>query len=135
VVAAKETTAATPPFVAEMLNERELNRYVQRVDGRWPLERVILGGARVLDIQGAPPQRERGSEYVAILISEYFAGVPWLERVYQAANLWDASEMGGMVDVHCYTPGEFARKRDTLPVVRQVAEHGIELVEPAPPQN
>ncbi|MCW3023750.1 MAG: hypothetical protein JWR30_3072 [Conexibacter sp.] len=121
--------------VADMLNERELHRYVQRVDGRWPLERVILGGARVLDAQGAPPQRERGSEYVAILISEYFAGVPWLERVYQAGNLWDASEMGGTVDVHCYTPGEFERKRDTLPVVRQVAAHGIELVDAPPPQN
>jgi hypothetical protein len=37
--------------------------------------------------------------------------------------------------VHCYTPGEFERKRETLPVVRLVAEHGIELIEPAPPQN
>jgi hypothetical protein len=114
--------------VAEMLNERELGRYVQRVDGRWPLERVILGGAKVLDAQGAPAQRERGAEYVVILISEYFAGVPWLERVYQAANLWDAAEMRGAADVHCYTPGEFARKRETLPVVRAVSEHGIELV-------
>jgi hypothetical protein len=122
-----------------MLNERELARYVQRVDGRWALERVILGGARVLDMQGAPPQRERGSEYVVILISEYFAGVPWLERVYQAANLWDAAEMSGTADVHCYTPGEYARKRDTLPVVRTVSEHGIELVGQPPaapsPQN
>jgi hypothetical protein len=117
-----------------MLNERELDRYVQRVDGRWPLERVILGGARVLDVQGAPPQRERGAEYVVIMISEYFAGVPWLERVYQAANLWDAAEMGGHADVHCYTPGEFARKRDSLPIVRRVSANGIELIA-APPQN
>jgi hypothetical protein len=118
-------------FVAvaeEMLNERELARYVQRVDGRWPLERVILGGARVLDAQGAPAQRERGPEFVVIMISEYFAGVPWLERVYQSGNLWDAAEMGGAADVHCYTPGEFERKRESLPVVRTVAAHGIELV-------
>jgi hypothetical protein len=126
------------PFVAEMLNERELGRYVQRVDGRWPLERVILGGARVLDMQGAPPQRERGSEYVVVMISEYFDGIPWLERVYQAASLWDADEMGGSADVHCYTPGEFARRRESLPVVRAVAAHGIELVGTPPaaaPQN
>jgi hypothetical protein len=119
------------PFVAEMLNERELGRYVQRVDGRWPLERVIVGGARVLDGQGAPPQRERGPEYVVVLISEYFAGVPWLERVYQAANLWDAAEMHGAADVHCYTPGEYARKRDSLPIVRSVSEYGVDLI----PQN
>jgi hypothetical protein len=117
--------------VAEMLNERELGRYVQRVDGRWPLARVIVGGARVLDLQGAPAQRERGQEYVVVLISEYFAGVPWLERVYQAANLWDAAEMRGAADVHCYTPGEFDRKRDTLPIVRSVSEYGVDLI----PQN
>jgi hypothetical protein len=122
---------STVVAVAEMLNDRELGRYVQRVDGRWPLERVIVGGARVLDAQGAPPQRERGPEYVVVLISEYFAGVPWLERVYQAANLWDAAEMEGAADVHCYTPGEFSRKRDTLPIVRSVAEYGVDLI----PQN
>ncbi len=120
-----------------MLNERELRRYVQRVDGRWPLERVLLGGARVEDLRGALPQRERGSEYVVVLISEYFGGVPWLERVYQAASLWDAAEMEGAADVHCYTPEEFARRREALPVVRAAAEHGIELMDPAPapPQN
>jgi hypothetical protein len=116
--------------VADMLNERELARYVQRVDGRWPLQRAILGGARVRDTQGAPPQRERGAEYILVLVSEFFAGVPWLERVYQAGNLWDAAEMGAPADVHCYTPGEFERKRESLPVVRMVAEHGLELPTP-----
>jgi hypothetical protein len=121
---------ASTPSVAELLNERELGRYVQRVDGRWPLQRAILGGARVRDAQGAPPQRERGSEYVIVLVSEFFAGVPWLERVYQAASLWDASEMGAPADVHCYTPGEFERKRDSLPVVRDVAGYGVDLATP-----
>jgi hypothetical protein len=116
--------------VADTLNERELSRYVQRVDGRWPLLRAILGGARVRDAQGAPAQRERGTEYVLLLVSEGFAGVPWLERVYQAANLWDAAEMGAPADVHCYTPGEFDRKRESLPAVRSVAEHGVELLTP-----
>jgi hypothetical protein len=116
--------------VAELLNERELARYVQRVDGRWPLQRVLLGGARVQDSKGAPPQRERGSEYVLILISEFFAGMPWLERVYQAGSLWDAAEMGAPADVHCYTPGEFERKRASLAVVRQVALDGLELPTP-----
>ena len=114
---------------AGTLNERELGRYVQRIDGRWTLTRALLGGARVDDLNGAPPQRERGPEYVMVLISEYFAGVPWLERVYQAANLWDAGEMGAPADVHCYTPDEFARKRETLALVRQVAERGVVLLD------
>jgi hypothetical protein len=123
--------------VADLVNERELARYVQRIDGRWPLERVLVGGARIEDTRGALPQRERGPEYVVVLISEFFAGVPWLERVYHAGNLWDAAEMGAAADVHCYTPGEFERKREAIPALRAVSEHGLVLRgdDAADPQN
>ena len=118
--------------VAEALNGRELARYVERVGDRWPLVAAHLGGARVRDAQGAGPQRERGAEYVVVLVSERFDGVPWLERVYQAGSLWDASEMGDPADVHCYTPAEFARKVDSLRAVREAVDHGLELLpEPA----
>ena len=118
--------------VAEGLNERELERYVQRIDDRWPLERALLGGARVDDVHGAGAQRERGAEYVVVLVSEGFAGVPWLERVYQAGSLWDAAEMGDLADVHCYTPREFERKLATLPVVGRVAAEGLDLLAARP---
>ena len=114
--------------VAEALNERELSRYVSRVSDRWPLSRALLGGARADDARGAAPQRERGPEYVVVLVSEMFDGVPWLERVYQCGALWDAAEMGDHADVHCYTPLEFERKRDSLPLVRRVSDQGIDLL-------
>jgi hypothetical protein len=114
------------------LNERELQRYLQRISDRWPIERALLGGARVDDEHGAPPQRERGSEYVIVLVSTAFDGVPWLERVHQAGSLWDASEMGDRAEVHCYTPPELERKLVQLPRVRRVAERGMDLaLEPA----
>ena len=114
------------------LNRRELERYLERVTDRWPIQRALLGGARVDDVQGAPAQRERGPEYVLVLVSEHFDGIPWLERVYQAGSLWDALEMGARADVHCYTPPEFERKREQLRIVRETAEHGLELLpEPA----
>jgi hypothetical protein len=114
------------------LNHREIERYVQRVADRWPLQRALLGGARVDDLRGAGPQRERGPEYVIVLVSEQFDGVPWLERVYVAGSLWDAYEMGAPADVHAYTPSEFERKRETLRTVREAADHGLELLpEPA----
>ena len=114
------------------LNRRELERYLERVTDRWPVQRALLGGARVDDSNGAPAQRERGSEYVLVLVSEHFDGIPWLERVYQAGSLWDALEMGGPAEVHCYTPAEFERKREQLRIVRETAEHGLELLpEPA----
>lgn len=110
------------------LNHRELERYVQRVADRWPIQRALLGGARVEDLRGAGPQRERGPEYVIVLVSEHFDGVPWLERVYVAGTLWDAYEMGAPADVHCYTPAEFERRREALRTVRETAEHGLELL-------
>jgi len=109
------------------LNRAELRRYLDRVDDRWPVERALLGGARVADAAGAPPQRERGPEYVLILVSAAYDGMPWLERVYHAGALWDASEMGAPADVHCYTPVEFERKRTTLAVVRETADRGLDL--------
>jgi hypothetical protein len=115
-----------PPEDA-VLNLPELRRYVQRVSDRWPVEHALIGGARVDDAHGALPQRERGPEWVVVLISSFFDGVPWLERVYQAGSLWDASEMGATADVHAYTPLEFERKRETLRPVRDAAERGIDL--------
>jgi hypothetical protein len=110
------------------VNRRELRRYLERVDDRWPIERAVLGGARVADERGAPPQRERGAEFVVVLVSHAYEGMPWLERVYQAGSLWDALEMGAHADVHCYTPAEFERKRTTLRVVREAIEQGLDLM-------
>jgi hypothetical protein len=110
------------------LNRRELERYLSRVGDRWQLSGALLGGARVADSHGAFPQRERGPEYVMVLVSEGFDGVPWLERVHQAASLWDADEMGAHAEVHCYTYAEYERKLETLPRVRSAAEHGMDLL-------
>jgi len=109
-------------------HEDELRRYLQRVGDRWPIERALVGGARLDDARGAPPQRERGPEYVVILVSPAFDGIPWLERVYVAGSLWDAAEMGAPADVHCYTQPEFERKIETLPRVRDVAHQGLDLL-------
>ena len=80
------------------------------------------------DLRGAGPQRERGSEYVVILVSTAFDGVPWLERVHQAGSLWDAGEMGARADVHCYTPPELERRRVRLRVVREALRDGVDLL-------
>jgi hypothetical protein len=115
--------------VTTELNLTELQRYLSRTSDRWPLETAMLGGARVDDARGALPQRERGPEYVVVLVSRAFDGMPWLERVYQATSLWDAMEMGAPATVHCYTPDEFLRKRTTMPAVRNVVQRGMLLYE------
>lgn len=110
------------------VDEDELRRYLRRVGDRWPIERALLGGARLADARGAGPQRERGPEFVVILVSGAFDGVPWLERVYQAGSLWDASVMGAHADVHAYTPAEYDRKVEALRVVRETAATGLDLL-------
>jgi hypothetical protein len=119
------------------VNRGELRRYLDRLGDRWALERALLGGARLADERGAPEQRERGPEFIVVLVSSAYDGMPWLERVYQAGALWDALEMGAGADVHCYTPTEFERKRASLRVVREVAEDGLDLMDedPAPPSD
>jgi uncharacterized protein len=118
--------------VTTAVNRRELQRYLARVGDRWPIDAALLGGARVADEQGAPPQRERGPEFIVILVSPAFEGMPWLERVYHAGSLWDGLEMGAPADVHCYTPSEFTRKRVTLPRVIQTVQTGIDLMAEPP---
>jgi hypothetical protein len=115
--------------LAHALNLRELQRYLARVGDRWPMQVVMLGGARVDDLRGAPAQRERGPEYVVVLVSYGFEGIPWLERVYQATALWDALEMGAQADIHCYTAPEFLRRRTSLRVIGDVVERGLLLFE------
>jgi uncharacterized protein len=112
------------------VNRHELRSYLSRVGDRWPIDTGWLGGARVDDERGSPPQRERGPEYIVVLVSPAFDGIPWLERVYQAGSLWDALEMGARADVHCYTPAEFERKRVSMPAVRRVVDSGLNLLAP-----
>jgi uncharacterized protein len=113
---------------AASVNRGELRRYLDRLGDRWPLDRALLGGARLADERGAPEQRERGPEFIIVLVSAAYDGMPWLERVYQAGALWDALEMGAGADVHCYTPTEFERKRVALRSVREVADGGLDLL-------
>jgi hypothetical protein len=113
---------------ATALNQSELRRYVSRIQDRWRLDAAFLGGAVVVDEHGAPSQRERGPEYLVVLVSDAFDQIPWLERVYVAASLWDGHEMGAPVDVHCYTRPEFARKSASMPAVHDAVWRGLDLL-------
>ena len=46
----------------QALNDRELARYARRVGDRWPLERAIVGGARVDDARGVVPSASAGPD-------------------------------------------------------------------------
>ena len=108
---------------------RELQRYLSRVGDRWPLQLAMLGGARLADALPArePASEDRGPEFVVMLVSDGFDGLPWLDRVHQAGALWDALEMGGQADFHCFTADEYVRRRESAPAIRAVVEQGLLL--------
>ncbi len=122
--------------LATVINRRELRRYLDRVGDRWQLEVALLAASRTegaVRTEDAPQTEDAAGagpepRFVLVLVSSAYDGMPWLERVYQSGSLWDALEMGGRADIHCYTPAEFARKRETLPAVREATQYGIDLL-------
>jgi hypothetical protein len=116
------------------LNRPELQRYLARVTDRWVIEAAYVGGARVADERGAPAQRERGPEFVIVLVSEAFDQIPWLERAYIAGSLWDGLEMGAGAVLHCYTRAEFNRKCQSMAIVHDAVWRGIDLLTDTEPE-
>jgi hypothetical protein len=107
------------------LNRPELGRYVDRAAARWPLEKALLGGARATR---EPAEAQQGAEYVLVLVSPAFDEVPWLQRVHEAAGLWDTAAMGGRAEMHCYTDAELTRRLKYIPRVKDAVERGIDLL-------
>jgi hypothetical protein len=64
------------------------------------------------------------SDLDLLVVSERFRDVPFLQR---AARLLDDLALPYPIDVLCYTPEEFARKRAELGIVSQAVEDGIAL--------
>ena len=121
----------TPPE----LNHRELERYVQRVSDRWPVQRALLGGARVADLRGAGPQRERGPEYVdrarlRALRRRAVAGAR--VRLRQPVGRVRDGRAGRRPLLHARPSSSVSSSQ--LAVVREAAERGLELL-PEPCRN
>lgn len=114
---------------AAALDEQDLARYANAVGDRWPLELALVGGARVDDARGVVPQRERGPEYVVVLVSEAFEALPWLERVHQASSAWDPGAMGAPAEFHCYTRAEYDRRLASVAILRWVSERGVPITD------
>lgn len=110
------------------LNRVELRRYLGRIGDRWLLDGAYLGGSALTGGTGEPSLGAREAQFTVVLVSDAFAEIPWLERVYVAGSLWDATEMAAPADVHCYTRAEFERRRDSMPAVRDAVWHGLDLL-------
>lgn len=65
------------------------------------------------------------SDLDLLIVSEAFQGVRWLDR---PVRVLEALGLTFGVDLLCYTPQEYERKRQELGIVRTVSETGVYLV-------
>jgi predicted nucleotidyltransferase len=100
------------------VDEPGLAEFVRRVHGRWPLERAVLFGSR------ARGDELRESDYDLILVSLAFEGIRFTERMMLVRDLWPLAER---LEVLCYTPAEFERKRSEIGIVAEGLREGREL--------
>jgi predicted nucleotidyltransferase len=95
-----------------------LERFLQLVGIRFPLERVILFGSR------ARGDELVESDYDLILVSPAFRDLSWDERIRAVLDLWHLD-----VDLQplCYTPEEFGRKAEEISMVAEAVREGVAL--------
>jgi uncharacterized protein len=119
------------------LNRAALRQYIDRIGDRWRLDGAYIGGTALNGDHTRQPAsnglgrapEDRPLEFTVVLISSAFEEIPWLERIYTAGSLWDALEMGAAAELHCYTPAEFERKRESSATLRDTIWHGLDLLQ------
>jgi len=64
------------------------------------------------------------SDYDFVVVSRQFEGIPFVRRPVPLYSYWH--QWPG-VELLCYTPEEFERKRRQISIVREAVREGIEL--------
>ena len=93
-------------------------RYLPRLRRQYHPALVLAFGSR------ARGEALAESDLDLLVVSERFRGMSFLER---ATTLLTDLDLPFAVDVLCYTPEEFARKRRELGIVRTAIEEGVRL--------
>jgi predicted nucleotidyltransferase len=93
-------------------------RYLPRLRRRYRPELVLVFGSR------ARGDALADSDLDLLVVSDAFRGVPFLERLTELLGTLDPP-FG--IDALCYTPEEFAEKRQELGIVSQAVEEGLAL--------
>lgn len=67
----------------------------------------------------------KDSDLDLLIVSDAFGGIRWLDRPVRVTE--DCDIRFG-VELLCYTPDEYARKREELGIVRTATEEGVDLL-------
>lgn len=97
----------------------EVRRFVKKLREKIRVEKVILFGSR------ARGDHLEDSDVDLIVVSRDFEGLPFFERMDKLILLWESPLN---LELLCYTPEEFERKRKEIGTVRQAVKEGVEVV-------
>ncbi|MGH2610988.1 MAG: nucleotidyltransferase domain-containing protein [Tepidiformaceae bacterium] len=67
----------------------------------------------------------KDSDLDVLVVADAFGGIKWPER---AARVYRDCDIRFGVELLCYTPEEYARKREELGIVRTAVAEGVELL-------
>jgi predicted nucleotidyltransferase len=81
--------------------------------------KVLVFGSR------ARGEALKHSDLDVLIVADAFRTVPWLER---SVRVHEACDIRFGVELLCYAPEEYARKREELGLVRTASVEGVELL-------
>ena len=100
--------------------DKVINTFARVVKKNFSPCRLILFGSR------ATGKAKRESDYDFIIISPKFKKMEWEVRSTRAYHL--KRNIPAAMDIVCYTPEEFEKKKKQIGIVQQAVKEGIEIL-------
>jgi len=95
-----------------------LKKHIKFLRKSFNPKKIILFGSR------ARGDALEESDFDLIVVSDSFKGINFRERISKAYWLWDKKQN---LDIICYTPEEFEKKKKQIGLVQQAVKDGIEI--------
>ena len=92
--------------------------HVKFLKKKFSPDKIILFGSR------AREDNLEESDIDIMVISDKFSKIGFRERIIESYGLWDKKQG---LDVICYTPEEFEKRKKQMGIVQTAAEEGIEI--------
>lgn len=98
--------------------KRAIESYLKRLGKKFKIEKSILFGSR------ARGDYLDNSDVDLIVVSKDFLGINFRKRMAEAIEDWNQDLD---LEVICYTPKEFEKKKKQIGIVKQAVKEGIEI--------
>ncbi len=96
----------------------EVREFIENLRKDYIVENVIFFGSRTRN------DYLENSDFDVIVVSKDFEGIFFTDRISKMYKYWKSPRP---LEVLCYTPDEFERKKNQLCIVKKAVETGITL--------